>query len=271
MLGAIVVKIGGEVIDLDSVLDLICRQIYLVYRRGYKVIVVHGGGRQISELSRIFGLKPKFVNGRRVTDRATLEVISMVMGKINVKLTSKLLSVGVPAVGFFALSGGFIVARRRGRVKVLDSDTGKYTYVDFGFVGDVDKVDPGLVDLLLENNFLPVVAPLSVDRVGAVLNINADTIASTVAVKFSAEKLIFLTGVDGIFDSEGRVISSVKVDLLGDLISSGVIRAGMLPKVDAIKFALKNGVVSAHIINGAMGDSIIRVLDGEKIGTKIEC
>jgi acetylglutamate kinase len=264
----VVIKIGGEVID--SALDMICRQIRDIYRR-YKIIIVHGGGRQVSELSYIFGLKPRFIDGRRVTDKGTLEVLSMVLGNINVKLTSKLFSAGVPAVGFFALSGGFIIARRRGRVKVLNSGTSGYSYVDFGFVGDVDEVDRRLVEILFDGNFLPVIAPLSVDRSGVVLNINADTIASVIAVKFSAEKLIFLTGVDGIFDREGVVISKIGVNLLDELISSGVVKGGMLPKVDAIKFALRNGVGSAHIVNGLRGDSIIGVLNGEEIGTRIEC
>ena len=253
-----IVKIGGNVAEDDKGLDRFCEEVALCAQVGIRVVMIHGGGKQASDLSEKLGIEPKIVSGRRVTDDKTLDVVKMTFaGKINTEILSCLRKSGVEAVGISGVDGGVISARRRPPTEVRDSATGESQMVDFGHVGDIDSIDVKLLQTLLESDFIPVVASLGADTEGNVLNINADTVASRICEAIGAEKLILVSDVDGILDAEGKLINRVTVPEVQDLIKSGVISGGMVPKAQAILNVLKGDVHSVHIINGTKASSLL--------------
>lgn len=253
-----IVKIGGNVAENEEGLDRFCEEVALCAQVGIRVVMIHGGGKQASDLSEKLGIEPKIVSGRRVTDDKTLDVVKMTFaGKINTEILSCLRKSGVEAVGISGVDGGVISARRRPPTEVHDSSTGESQMVDFGHVGDIDSVDVKLLRTLLESDFIPVVASLGADAEGKVLNINADTVASRICEAIGAEKLILVSDVDGILDSEGKLINRVTVPEVQELITSGVISGGMVPKAQAILNVLKGDVHSVHIINGTKASSLL--------------
>ena len=253
-----IVKIGGNVAEDDKGLNSFCEEVALCAQVGIKVVMIHGGGKQASALSEKLGIEPKIVSGRRVTDDKTLDVVKMTFaGKINTEILSCLRRSGVEAVGISGVDGGVISARRRPPTEVRDSATGESQMVDFGHVGDIDSIDVKLLQTLLESDFIPVVASLGADAEGNVLNINADTVASRICEAIGAEKLILVSDVDGILDAEGKLINRVTVPEVHDLIQSGVINGGMVPKAQAILNVLKGDVHSVHIINGTKPSSLL--------------
>lgn len=268
-----VLKLGGEVAAEGDVLDHVAAQIALLSSLGIRLVVVHGGGPQATEFSRRLGVEPRMVNGRRVTDDTALDIAKMVYaGTINVNLLAALRSHEVQAVGLSGVDADLITAHKRPPVPV--SIEGRSPeLVDFGHVGDIDAVDPRIIHTLLEARFVPVVAGLAGDQDGRVYNVNADTVAESLAVALKAQKLIFLTGAPGVLrdrNDPSTLVTFADPEELGSLIASGSIQAGMLPKVEACIRAATNGVERTHIIGGKGTDALLlEVFTGSGCGTMI--
>ncbi len=270
---AFVVKLGGEVVASPEALAGVAVQIALLESLSIRVVVVHGGGPQASELSRRLGIEPEVVAGRRVTTPEVLEVAKMVYaGRINVDVLAALRAHGVPAVGLSGIDAGLVTTRRRPPVMVRGDD-GVERLVDFGEVGDVEAVDPTLLELLLPHGYVPVVASLAADREGRPLNINADTLAEALARALGAKKLIYLTGAPGLLrdaaDPSSLVAFAGPAELQ-ELLASGAVKGGMRPKVEACLRAVAGGVRRTHIIDGRAADALlIEVFTGSGSGTMI--
>lgn len=268
-----VVKLGGEVLADTEALDRVSAQLGLLSSLSIRVVVVHGGGPQATALSRRLGQEPAIVAGRRVTDDSALEVAKMVYaGSLNVNLLAALRAHEVQAVGLSGVDGELISARRRPPVKVVD-DSGVSREVDYGHVGDVDRVDPRVLTTLMDARFVPVVASLAGDGDGNVYNVNADTVAESLAVAVQAQKLLFLTGAPGVLrdrNDASSLVTFADPDDLAALMSSGAIAGGMRPKVEACIRAATGGVERTHIIDGRLPDSILlEVFTGSGCGTMI--
>lgn len=256
-----VIKIGGHAMIDDRVLEETVKDIVLLYFVGIKPVVVHGGGPEISEKMEKLGLKPKFVEGLRVTDRETMEVVEMVLdGKVNSKIVTTFIRNGGKAVGLSGKDGLLIVAKKKEiRMKKGEEEI----VVDLGFVGETEYVNPEILRILLENGFIPVVSPVATDLMGNTYNLNADTAAGEIAAALKAKKLIMLTDVPGILrnpQDSSSVIQQTNLSELEEMKNKGVLKEGMLPKFDAIARALRNGVERVHIIDGSKPHSILTVL-----------
>ncbi len=263
-----VLKAGGGALEREAAARALIEQIEVLHQVGIRVVLVHGGGTQSTELVRALGGEARFVEGRRVTDAKALEVAAMVLnGSVNTRLLSLCRSVGVPAVGVSGVDGGLILARKRPPVRVGDE------LVDYGLVGDVVSVDPKVLTDLMGAGFVPVVSPLSASEDGTVLNINADTIASALAVALRAEKLLFLTGAPGILerpDDPGSLVSYTDLAGLRRLRDEGGLVAGMLPKTSAIEAAIHGGVRRVHILSHDLPDGLLaEVFTNEGVGTLV--
>jgi acetylglutamate kinase len=268
-----VVKLGGEVLADPRAVDGIAAQVSLLSSLGIRMVVVHGGGPQATALSRRMGHEPRIVAGRRVTDDDALAVAKMVYaGQLNVDLLAALRAHEAQAVGLSGVDADLITAHRRAPVQVVD-DAGKTELVDFGHVGDLDRVDPRVLLTLLEGRFVPVVASLAGDGDGNVYNVNADTVAESLAVALRAQKLIFLTGAPGVLrdrENPSSLIAFADPDDLAGLLASGVIVGGMRPKVEACIRAATGGVERTHIIDGRVADALLlEVFTGAGCGTMI--
>jgi acetylglutamate kinase len=269
-----VVKLGGEIAGNPDALASLAEDVSLLTHLSIRVVVVHGGGPQATELSRRLGLEPTMVEGRRVTDAETLDVAKMVFrGKINTDILSALQAQGVRAVGLSGVDAGLIRCRRRAPVRMHDEDTGEPRTVDFGFVGDVESVDGGLLSLLMENGYVPVLASLGADAGGDILNINADTVASVVARDLAASKLISLTGVPGVLadrEDEGSLVPVMTTAQARQAMSDGSVAAGMKPKLAALIEAVEGGVGRGHVLSGlAHGSILLELFTREGCGTLI--
>lgn len=268
-----VVKLGGDVLADTEALDRVAGQIGLLSSLNIRIVLVHGGGPQATALSRRLGQEPVIVAGRRVTDDSALDVAKMVYaGTLNVNLLAALRAHEVQGVGLSGVDADLIAARRRPPVTVVD-DAGVSREVDYGHVGDVDRVDPRVLLTLLDARFVPVVASLAGDGEGRVFNVNADTVAESLAVALKAQKLLFLTGAPGVLRDRADASSLVTFadpDDLAALMSSGAIAGGMRPKVEACIRAATGGVERTHIIDGRLPDSILlEVFTGAGCGTMI--
>jgi acetylglutamate kinase len=253
-----VVKIGGEIADDEATLHSFCEEVALLSQVGIHVVMVHGGGKQATQLSQQLGIEPKMVQGRRITDEKTLDVVMMVFaGTINTEILAALREYGAEAVGISGVDGGIINAVKRPPKKVVDEKTGQEEMVDYGHVGDIESIDPKLLQTLLAADFVPVMASLGGDDAGNILNINADTVASEIASALKAEKLILVTDVEGILRDDKSLISRVTPQEIDELIKSGVIRGGMVPKAQSAVEALKDGVQSVHIITGKKPSTLL--------------
>jgi acetylglutamate kinase len=265
-----VVKVGGGALENEAAIRSLLAQVEILHQVGIRVVLVHGGGAQASELSRALGAEPRFVEGRRVTDEPALQVATLVLnGATNTQILAVCRRLGLPAVGLSGVDGGLVRARRRPPVKVAGGEG----TVDYGFVGDVVAVDPRVLTALLDAGMVPIVSPLSADDDGQVLNINADTVASAIAVGLGAEKLLVLTGAPGILERGSDPASLVSyTDLAGlaRLRESGAFAAGMLPKASAIESALRGGVKRVHILSYEVPDSLlVEVFTNEGNGTLV--
>ncbi len=266
-----VIKIGGHAMVDEKVLEKTIRDILLLYFVGIKPVVVHGGGPEISEKMEKFGIKPKFVDGLRITDKETIEIVEMVLdGKINSKIVSYFIKNGGRAVGMSGKDGLLVVARK----KVVRKRIGEQEVeVDLGFVGETEFVNPKILEVMIDNGYIPVISPVAIDLNGNIYNMNADIVAGDIAGALKAKKLIMLTDVDGIYrekDMKDTIISKISLDELEEMLKKGVLDGGMIPKAEAIINALKNGVEKAHIINGSREHSIlIELFTKEGIGTMV--
>lgn len=264
-----VLKAGGEVFADPASTRALMEQVGILYQVGIRVVLVHGGGPQSTELAGALGLNSKFVDGRRVTDGPSLEVATMVLnGQINTRALAACRDLEIPAVGISGVDAGLIRAHRRPPVQ-----KDGVTTIDYGFVGDIDSVDADVLRKQLDNGLMPVVSPLSCDASGTVLNINADTVAAAIAAELDAEKLILATGAAGILEDAAdpqSLISYVDRSGLRKLRTDGKLTDGMLPKAAAIENALANGVSRVHVISYKLPDSLLlEVFTNEGTGTLV--
>ncbi|HYP52606.1 MAG TPA: acetylglutamate kinase [Pyrinomonadaceae bacterium] len=269
-----VVKMSGKVTDDDEVLASLAEELALLHQVGIRVCAVHGGGKQLTELAEQLGVEQTIIDGRRVTDDATLAMAKMIFaGKINTDILAALRHRGVEAVGLSGVDGNIVHAERRPPKLVVNRETGEREQVDFGHVGDVLEINDRLLRVLLDHDYLPVVSSLGADSEGRVFNINADTIASEIAVRLGAEKLIVLSDVDGIYlrpGDESSKLSRLTADEVEGLIRDGVATGGMIPKLQAIAGLLRRGLRSAHIIKGSARNALLsEVFTDEGTGTMI--
>lgn len=245
-----VIKIGGEAIKDQETLKNFAEDIALITSVGIRVVIVHGGGHQISEVQEMLGIETKMVGGRRITDEKTLDIVKMVLaGKMSVEIVAALKAQGVGAMGVSAVSAGIIEGRRRPPRKVSG---GGDEIVDFGFVGDIVNADIGALNLLLNNGLVPVLSPLGADNEGNIYNMNADLVASRIAAEFKAEKLLLMTAVPGVMvDLKDRttLISQITASEARESIRKGMIAGGMIPKVEESLRALESGVKQVHILS----------------------
>ncbi|HEY6189621.1 MAG TPA: acetylglutamate kinase [Pyrinomonadaceae bacterium] len=269
-----VVKLSGKATEDRSNLASLAEELALIHQVGIRLCVVHGGGKQLTDLAEQLGIEQTIINGRRVTDDATLEMAKMIFaGKINTDILAALRQRGVEAVGLSGVDGQLVQAERRPPKEILNSETGERENVDFGHVGDVIRIDARLLCVLLDKGYLPVVSSLGADEEGMVFNINADTIAAEIAVQLEAEKLILLSDVDGIFLRAGAPetkLSRLTGAEAEALVRDGAATGGMIPKLQSIATLLRRGVKSAHIINGSARNALLaEVFTDEGTGTMI--
>ena len=260
----VVVKYGGSTRSGAEELKNTLQDIVLMKFVGMRPVVVHGGGKDITTLTEKMGIKSRFVDGLRVTDLPTMEVVEMVLGgKINKELVSTIQQLGGQAVGLSGKDGNMLQATR------MKSKTGK----DIGYVGKVSKVNTSILDILDKEQFIPVIAPLGLGADGKTYNVNADEAAGAIAAALKAEKLVFLTDVPGICkkkDDPKTLLSSVKAKDVAKLIKSGVISGGMIPKVEACLHAVKSGVHKTHIIDGTLPHALLlEIFTPQGVGTEI--
>lgn len=270
-----VIKLGGEIAASHEALDSLAQDVSLLTHVNIRIVIVHGGGPQATEMSRKLGLEPKLVQGRRVTDEDTLAVAKMVFaGQINVDILSALRRHGVRAVGLSGVDGDILHATKRPPTEMKDDATGETTLVDFGHVGDVTDVDTHLLSLLVEDGYVPVISSLAGDESGSPLNVNADTVASVLARDLGASKLITLTGVPGLLrdkDDPESLVSRLTIDEARELMASGVVAGGMVPKLTTMIEALEGGVGAAVILSGIEESALLLELFTVRgVGTLIE-
>lgn len=264
-----VLKAGGDVFADREQMRSLVEQVGLLHQVGVRVVLVHGGGPQSTKLAAELGLETTFVDGRRITDDASLDVATMVLnGQINTRILAACRDLQIPAVGISGVDAGLIKATRRPPVTQEDGGS-----VDYGFVGDIQSVDADVLRKQLDNGLMPVVSPLSCDASGMILNINADTVAAAIAAELGAEKLIFATGAPGILrdkDDPQSLISYVDRQALAALRKDGSLAAGMLPKAAAIDAAIAGGVRRVHVISYRIPDSLLlEVFTNEGTGTLV--
>ena len=264
----IVIKYGGSAMKDKNLEKQILKDIILLKYVGMKPVIVHGGGSEISEEMKKRNKTPQFINGLRVTDEETMEIIEMVLtGKINTRLVAEInLHIsegpgnGVKGIGLSGEDAQLLTVK-------------KHQISELGLVGEVENINPEILMILLEKNYIPVIATVGVDKEGVRYNINADTVAAQIAISLQAEKLIFLTDVDGIFKDSSNpstIISSLNINKTKELIESGCVQKGMIPKVEAAIQAIKGGVKKIHLLNGKCPHSILlEVFTDSGIGTEI--
>jgi len=264
-----VIKTGGELFNSPSLIKKLIEQIGIFHQFGIKVILIHGGGKQLTKMATSLGIETKFIEGRRVTDADSIDVATMVMnGQINTKILATARDLEIPAIGMSGVDAGLICAHRRKIMKSKDNKS-----IDYGFVGDIDSVNTDFLEKQLEAGLIPVISPLTCDKDGVILNINADTVAASIAVELNAEKLILVTSVPGILEKKNdpsTLISYLNRDNLMKMKDNERLSDGMLPKAEAIEHALKEGVSRVHIISYHTPDSLlIEVFTNDGTGTLV--
>jgi len=245
----IVVKFGGnamsEEIAKDFALDIV-----LMKQTGMEPIVVHGGGPQIGSMLKKLEIPSQFIDGLRVTDKAAMEVVEMVLiGSINKQIVTGINAAGGHAIGLSGTDANLVVARKLERMKT-DPETHESKPIDLGFVGEPEKINPEVLRTFIKSDFIPVIAPVGVGRHGESFNINADTVSGAVAGAMQAERLILLTDVEGVLDQEGKLIPRLTLSEARTLIADGTIKGGMIPKIETAIEAVESGVSAAVILDG---------------------
>ncbi|PWT96325.1 MAG: acetylglutamate kinase [Blastocatellia bacterium] len=256
-----VVKLSGKVTESPENLASLAEELALLHQVGIRITVVHGGGKQLTELAKQLGVEQTIIEGRRVTDDATLEMAKMIFaGKINTDILAALRHRSIEAVGLSGVDGNIVHAERRPPKEVFNRETGERAQIDYGHVGDVVQINARLLTVLLDHGYLPVISSLGADDDGMVFNINADTIAAEIAVRLQAEKLILLSDVDGIYldpknpETKLNRLSAREAD---DLVAQGAATGGMIPKLQSITALLQRGVHSAHVISGTKRNALL--------------
>ncbi len=256
----VVIKYGGHAMEDPALADLFAQDIVLMRLVGMNPVVVHGGGPQITELMRRLGKQPEFVDGLRVTDAETVDIARMALvGKVNREVVAALNQHGSYAVGLSGEDAGLITVEMRDE--------------RLGFVGDVSRIDPSIVERLLREELIPVVATVGVDDLGQAYNVNADTVAGAIAEALGAEKLVYLTNIHGLYtdlDDESSLVSHIDVDGLERMVEAGQLSEGMIPKIRSCIHALRHGVVRAHILDGRIPHALLlEFFTREGIGTMV--
>mgnify|MGYP000025301392 CR=1 FL=1 len=266
----LVIKYGGHAMVDEQLKDAFARDITLMKFTGLNPVVVHGGGPQINSVLDRMGIHPRFVKGMRLTDEATMDVVEMVLGgKVNKGIVAQINQQGGKAVGLSGKDGGLIRARKLHIVYQEDKDKPP-EIIDPGLVGEVTHVNPAIINTLTQQGFIPIIAPVGAGESGETYNINADLVASSIAVALSASRLILLTDVDGVLDASGSLISSISAENIHQMVEEKTISGGMIPKIECALEALKNGVGKAHIINGKKRHALLLELFTDKgIGTEV--
>jgi acetylglutamate kinase len=264
-----VVKAGGGVFGDAAAVRGLIEQIAILHYFGVRVVFVHGGGPQLTEITEALGVPTRMVQGRRITDQKAIDATSMVLnGLINTKLLALCREINIDAIGISGVDAGLIRAHKRAPVKI---DTGET--VDYGYVGDIDAIDTSVINKLLDNGLMPIVSPLSADDAGTLLNINGDTVAAAIGAALSAEKLMLCTGAPGILervDDPSSIISYTDLAGLKRLREEKKIVDGMLPKAKAIEDAIRGGVRRVHVMSYKSPEGILaEVFTNEGAGTLI--
>ncbi|OED40560.1 acetylglutamate kinase [Endozoicomonas sp. (ex Bugula neritina AB1)] len=266
----VVVKYGGNAMESEELKNCFAQSIVLLKAVGLNPVVVHGGGPQIGEMLDRLNIESRFVQGMRVTDANTMDVVQMVLGGlVNKEIVSLINKNGGRAIGITGKDGQLIQAKRLTVTQQAPEMTAT-EIVDIGHVGEVEKVNTDVISMLQGSDFIPVVAPIGVDEEGASYNINADLVAGHLAEALSAEKLLLLTNTAGILNSGGELMTSLEAEQVERLIADGTIYGGMLPKIQCALSAVKNGVETAHIIDGRVPHAVLlELLTDRGVGTLI--
>ncbi|MBT8130127.1 MAG: acetylglutamate kinase [Gammaproteobacteria bacterium] len=266
----IVIKYGGNAMTDEKLKNGFAKDIVLLKQVGVNPVVVHGGGPQIGQLLERIGKESKFVDGMRVTDRETMDVVEMVLGGlVNKNIVNLISHNGGNAVGLTGKDGGLIRARKM-KIERLSPELDAPEIIDLGHVGEVTAIDPSVVDTLDTGNFIPVIAPIGIGEDLTSYNINADLVAGKLATVLGAEKLLLLTNTAGILDEDGNVLTGLKAADIDALVADGTIHGGMLPKVECALDAVKSGVKTSHIIDGRVEHAVLlELLTDEGVGTLI--
>lgn len=266
-----VIKYGGNAMVDEKLKESFARDIVLLKQVGINPVIVHGGGPQIGSLLEKIGKQSEFIEGMRVTDRETMDVVEMVLGGlVNKEIVNSINQQGGRAVGLTGKDGELILARKLNisrNAPELDAPE----IIDLGHVGEVEAINTDVVDMLVNSNFIPVIAPVGVDAKGTSYNINADLVAGKLAATLKAEKLILLTNITGLLDKQDNLLTGLTANRVDELITDGTIYGGMLPKIDSALAAVQGGVKSSHIIDGRIEHAVLlEILTDEGIGTLIK-
>jgi len=262
-----VIKYGGHAMIDEELKKSFAQDIVLLKFIGINPVIVHGGGPQINDLLKRLNIQSQFVRGMRVTDQSTMDVVEMVLGKINKEIVSLISRHGGKAVGLSGKDGDLILANR---LNVTTDEGGKRSTVDIGLVGEVRAVNPTVIETLDRSDFIPVIAPVGFGENGETYNINADVVAGKIAESLRAEKLILLTDVPGIQGKDGNVISTLDAEQANELIRQGVIDGGMIPKVECCIDALRGGAQKTHIVDGRVKHAVLlEIFTHEGVGTQV--
>lgn len=264
----IVVKYGGNAMIEENLKQGFARDVVLLKLVGMNPVIVHGGGPQINDMLKRIGKQGAFIQGMRVTDAETMNVVEMVLGGVvNKEIVNLISQQGGLAVGLTGKDGSFIRAR-----KMLMKDKEKTDeWIDIGQVGEIESIDPALIELLETQDFIPVIAPIGVGRSGESYNINADLVAGELARVLNAEKLILLTNTPGVLDRNGNLLTGLTARRVDELVAEGVISGGMIPKIASALDAVKRGVKSCHVIDGRVEHGLLlEVLTDQGVGTLIQ-
>jgi acetylglutamate kinase len=266
----LVIKYGGHAMVDEQLKEDFARDITLMKFTGLNPVVVHGGGPQINSVLDRMGIHSRFVKGMRLTDEATMDVVEMVLGgKVNKGIVAQINQQGGKAVGLSGKDGGLIRAKKLHIVYQEDKDKPP-EIIDPGLVGEVTHINPDIINTLTQKGFIPIIAPVGAGESGETYNINADLVASSIAVALSAGRLILLTDVDGVLDNSGSLISSISAENINQMVEEKTISGGMIPKIECSLEALRNGVGKAHIINGNKRHALLLELFTDKgIGTEV--
>ncbi|MDF1583568.1 MAG: acetylglutamate kinase [Methyloprofundus sp.] len=264
----VIIKYGGNAMIDENLKACFARDIVLMKLVGINPVVVHGGGPQIGNLLERLNIQTEFINGMRVTDSETMDVVEMVLGgQVNKDIVNLINMAGGKAVGLTGKDGDFIRARKIAMTRI-NAKTQASEIIDIGHVGEVSSIDPAVVDMLSKSNFIPVIAPIGVGEDGRSYNINADLVAGKVAEVLKAEKLILLTNIPGILNKQGELLTGLSVKDIDALIADGTISGGMIPKTRCSTDALKGGVKNVHIIDGRVEHAVLlELFTDQGVGT----
>ena len=264
----IVVKYGGNAMTDEHLKRCFARDVVLLKLVGFNIVVVHGGGPQIEHLLGRVGKKGEFIQGMRVTDAETMEVVEMVLGgQVNKDVVNLINQAGGKAVGLTGKDGRFIRAKKL----LLENKDNPGDLIDVGQVGEITGIDPSLISFLDQGDFIPVIAPIGVGEDGETYNINADVVAGKLAEILKAEKLVLLTNTPGVLDKAGNLLTGLTPRQIDDLVADGTLSGGMLPKIGSALDAARNGVKSVHIIDGRVEHCLLlEILTDHGVGTMIK-